>query len=391
MAIAAVFLATGRAEDSCDDGPFAPGRVGGLAFPETWDDKMTCECRWKGGDVITGIEAWSTYDHIEGIRFKFEISGWTNVHGKIPEKAIQTQLTEWEATDKVSVHIWNNQPKGYPMDAPAMIQIHRGDENIFQVGAASQRTTFPEIPGIDQGAGIILGVKARSADWVNSVEFKMLKPNMVSSELVDIKFEENMETWSKQQKGIETVSLDGMFIQNPYPVGGKEQMYEFGGTIRKENAQKLIEGTTNLWGGSISTSVGLSVGVPQLGEVTRDITVSAEYQRTKLKQTEEERKEGKDLTWKVATADGNLLKPQEAVKCSAWSLTGTFASPYTGTIRAKWADGSTFEYFTRGDFESVGWTRAYSQCEPWEISQIPSGARLGEAHDITKRAVEFRA
>ncbi|KAF2445309.1 hypothetical protein P171DRAFT_521318 [Karstenula rhodostoma CBS 690.94] len=296
---------------------------------------------------------------------------------------------EWEATDEISVHIWNNQPKGYPMDAPAMIQIHRGDENIFQVGAASQRTTFPEISGIDQGAGIILGVKARSTDWVNSIEFKMLKPNMISSELIDMVMKEDMEAWNKQQRGIETVNLDSMFIMNPYPTGGKDQTYEFGGTIRKENTQKLIDGTTNLWGSSISTTVGLSVVVPQLGDISNEITTSAEYQQTRLKQTEEERKEGKDITWKVGTAEGNLLKPQEAVKCSAWTLSGTFASPYTGTIREKWEDGSTFEYLTQGDFESIGWTKTFAHCEPWEISKIPSGARLGEAKDVSKRAVEF--
>lgn len=53
------------AEDTCNSweepggAPFAKGRVGGQAFPDPADYQMTCNCRWKGGDQIVGIEAWA--------------------------------------------------------------------------------------------------------------------------------------------------------------------------------------------------------------------------------------------------------------------------------------------------------------------------------------------
>jgi len=229
LALLASFVVYGRAEDSCLEGPFAPSQsaYGGLPFPSEWNhDTMSCECRYKGGDTITGVEAWATYDHIEGIRFKFELSGWTPVHGNQPADGIkQTQKTEWKAGDMVckysvkrcvwtrrrltvdaAVHMWNNQPKGYAMDAPAMIQIHDKDGKIiFQVGAASQRTVFPEITGINQGSGIILGAKTQSKvdnkNWINSLEFLMLKEGIVATQLINVKMDEDVDTWNKQQKG----------------------------------------------------------------------------------------------------------------------------------------------------------------------------------------------
>ena len=109
LAMLASFVVFGRAEDGCDDGPdaapFAPGRVGGQAFPAAWDYQMSCECRWKGGDSIVGIEAWSAQYQIKAVRFKFARTGWTDTHGDIPDdEAWQHDIQEWNAGEEVCMY-----------------------------------------------------------------------------------------------------------------------------------------------------------------------------------------------------------------------------------------------------------------------------------------------
>lgn len=93
------------AEDNCDAGPgeapFAPGRVGGLAFPSPADSQVACVCRWKGGEVLVGMEAWSTRTEITGIKFKFDRSGWTPVMGKTVGTSWYAKKGEWKADQPV--------------------------------------------------------------------------------------------------------------------------------------------------------------------------------------------------------------------------------------------------------------------------------------------------
>lgn len=101
-----VSLATlGRAEEDCDAGidkaPFAPGTVGGEAFPDPADDQVKCVNRWKDGETLVGIKAWSTRTEITGIKFKFDRTGWTDTHGKTVPRSWHTKTGEWNARQVV--------------------------------------------------------------------------------------------------------------------------------------------------------------------------------------------------------------------------------------------------------------------------------------------------
>ena len=182
-----------------------------------------------------------------------------------------------------------------------------------------------------------------------------------------------------------------MYIQNPYPKGGKEQSYEFSGTAEKEISVSAKEDWTNGFGLSFEYSVEASVKAPLLagGKVTKK--GGAKYDFAHLKSSGDETKKKKTLTWRVGSSRGQLLKPQEAVRCSASSFTGMFQSRWTGTVRARFRDDSSFEYRVRGDYQSVGWTETVASCEPWDIKDIPEGAAIATGSDIDMRAMAFRA
>jgi hypothetical protein len=242
LAVLASFIRHGRAaDDSCLVGPFAYAQYAysGLPFPAKWNhETMRCDTKWSSQDTIIGIEAWATYDHIEGVKFKYALSGWGALHGNAPKtgtKNLATNKAEWKAGEHVckyflelgnvkycltldtAVQLWNNRPKGYPMDAVGKIVVSyaNGGKQLFSVGCNQERMEPKQVDGIIQDSGIILGAKTQSgvdkrnkndANWINTLEFLMLKENMVSTELTRVKLEENIDTWNTQAKGTYIIS-----------------------------------------------------------------------------------------------------------------------------------------------------------------------------------------
>ena len=296
-------------------------------------------------------------------------------------------------TDTAAVHMFNNKPDDGPMDAVAMIQIHKGEENIFQVGAASQKTEFPEIPDIDQGAGIILGAKVRSGAWVSSLEFKMLKSKVISSELTDAALAQDMNTWNAQQKGMESIALRNIYFVNENEVGGPNLTYKFGNVVSKEVSKTLTTETTNLWGGSVSVTVGGGVKIPFLAEANVEVSATVEYQNTNMNSNSDTWTDGQDLTYDIGSpGESFLLPPQKASHCEAWAISGKFDSDYTGTVQAKLADGTKFNYFTTGKASSIGWVSGRTGCQEVDLKDVPSNALIekGKPLNSRKRAVQFR-
>jgi len=101
----------GWAQDSCDEGsdkaPFAPGLTGGEPFPSKWDHQMHFESRWRTGDTIVGIEAWSAKFQLKAIKFKFAMTGWTNTFGTVPDgDPWQHDVAEWGAGEEVGMCLY---------------------------------------------------------------------------------------------------------------------------------------------------------------------------------------------------------------------------------------------------------------------------------------------
>jgi hypothetical protein len=107
LAILASFIRHERAEDKCTEGPYqgAQYAYAGLPFPTRWNDaKQGCGTRWSSQNTVIGIEAWATHDHVEGIRSKYELSGWGPLRGNEPPETVRFrdyERKEWKAGDKV--------------------------------------------------------------------------------------------------------------------------------------------------------------------------------------------------------------------------------------------------------------------------------------------------
>jgi hypothetical protein len=55
-------------------------------------------------------------------------------------------------------------------------------------------------------------------------------------------------------------------------------------------------------------------------------------------------------------------------------VSGKFESDYTGTVQAKLADGSTYEYFTKGHVSSVSYVDAQASRQDMDLKDVPKDA-----------------
>jgi hypothetical protein len=102
-----------------------------------------------------------------------------------------------------------------------VVKTEKGDE-IFSVACHSQAMEPDEIPGIGQGSNIILGAKTqcginkvkdengkdKDADWINTLEFLMLKENMIYTELTKFNLDEDINNWNAQAKDTAPASFN---------------------------------------------------------------------------------------------------------------------------------------------------------------------------------------
>jgi hypothetical protein len=102
-----------------------------------------------------------------------------------------------------------------------VVKNEKRDET-FSVACHSQAMEPDEIPGIDQGSNIILGAKTqcginkaqdengkdKDADWINTLEFLMLKENMIYAELTKFNLDEDINNWNAQAKDTAPASFN---------------------------------------------------------------------------------------------------------------------------------------------------------------------------------------
>jgi hypothetical protein len=411
-------LATLGYAGDCDNdprNPFAPSSFAGPAFPPGPDYQTNCHAGWKNQETIVGIEAWSAKFQMKAVRFKFSSGRWTEPFGQVPEvgKGLHyTSMAEWAVGDKVSMYnsshwnsaritdivdiqLWNNKPDdGDPMDAVGKIVIRKGNQIIFDVGCDTKKTAKDPIE-VNSGAGLILAAKTRTGAWLQTIEFKMLKADIVNAELSSLTIQENIDTWNAQKKGIETVSLAEVYYQNANPVGGPSNTYTFQNTVSREESESIVSQRLDAYTpANFKISAKADIKLPKFGLDFGGEFSPLVYTLTKMRGTETKVANKVDLQYTMGSGfTNNLLPPQKAAHCTASATTGTFSSGYDAVITARFTDGSTFEYKDTGVVQTVSWSKAFAKCEIIDIKQVPANVNVQSAAPLNakppKRAIPF--
>lgn len=139
-----------------------------------------------------------------------------------------------------------------------------------------------------------------------------------------------------------------------------------------------------------AVTIGVSVGfnIPTMVGTTASVSSTTSFNMETIKQSSVSNSVTKTMKWSMTVpVDGG-----KAMHCLATSLTGTYKSDYTSTVRMTLSDGKTFDVKQRGTFSSVGWSDATAACAPIAIKDVPTTGNAKIKNLINgKRQVQFRA
>ncbi|CAI6335463.1 unnamed protein product [Periconia digitata] len=384
-----------------EDPPFAASTMVGLGGPGGMGD-WDCASRWHEGDTIIGVEGWATEFAVEGIKFHYASGEETPWYGRKYENdnghasmKMRKDKTTWGAGEAVDIKINGNRKQMKDKEQSngiGKIEFFVNGQSIWAVWATGKGAIQSDALEVPNGAGILLGVKARGVDWVESLDFKFLKSKVVSTTLVDMKLDEDLKDWNARNQGLERIDLKDTFFLNPNKPGGSNVTYKFSNKESRTKSHSVADMKSHSITAGVTFTVNAEFGVPLITKASVQTAWNFGYTFEMQKTTTNSESTATDLSYDIASPGAsNFLEPGKAVHCSAWAISGTYESDYTGTLVTKLEDGTKFSYLTKGHASSVSYGTSVAQCPEVDIKDIPSTAEVGETESAkSKRAVAFQ-
>lgn len=136
-------------------------------------------------------------------------------------------------------------------------------------------------------------------------------------------------------------------------------------------------------GMTYSVKTGLTVGVPEIAQITGEVGVEGKWELQKSSTDTW----GTTLTHESSFTQGSAIQestiaPGKAMHCSSVLFTGDYDMGYLGYYQATW-NGKTFYYMEHGTFKHNHNSQSFSGCGLVDISSIPGGAKVLNAPDTT--------
>ncbi|QND46198.1 hypothetical protein HB780_11105 (plasmid) [Rhizobium lusitanum] len=206
---------------------------------------------------------------------------------------------------------------------------------------------------IDVGSGICVGATGRSGLDIDNLGFYFQRP-FTAMTLDDVTYSNlNGQPCNPDRLSKETYTNNGT----------DEKQYTFSGSISVTDTSTWTTGQTFSLGGSI----GLTVGVPTIGEVNSTFTWEVG--------TSSEQSFSESSTHEMSWNYSGTLASHASITLLAVTYTGQADLPFTGTVHIVFTDGTTLEYPVSGTYEGVSYTSV-------EIQDVSGSAvkRLVPAH-----------
>lgn len=187
---------------------------------------------------------------------------------------------------------------------------------------------------VDIGSGICVGATGRSGSDLDNLGFYFLRP-FTSMRMDDVIYSDlNGQPCNPDNLSKETYTNNGT----------DEKQYTFSGSISVTDTSTWTTAQTFSFGGSI----GLTAGVPTIGEVNSTFTWEV---GTRSEQSFSE-SSTHEMDWNYS----GTLAPQASITLLAVTYTGQADLPFTGTVHIVFTDSSTLEYPISGTYEGVSYT-----------------------------------
>lgn len=198
---------------------------------------------------------------------------------------------------------------------------------------------------VDVGSGICVGATGRSGSDIDNLGFYFLK-SFTSMKLDNVIYSDlNGQPCNPDNLSRETYTNNGT----------DEKQYTFSGSIAVTDTSTWTTTQTFSFGGSI----GLTAGVPTIGEVNSTFTWEVG--------SSSEQSFSESSTHEMDWSYSGTLAPGASITLLAVTYTGQADVSFTGTVHIVFTDSTTLEYPVSGTYEGV----SYTTVEIQDVSASP--------------------
>ncbi|KAG9235422.1 hypothetical protein BJ875DRAFT_495019 [Amylocarpus encephaloides] len=362
----ASLLSLATAAGDCEKGPYAPTISVGADDIE--DSPKFCWAEYDQGLVVVGLEVWAARFHIKGVKMTMSDGSNRMIGQQQVDPQGGNERIAWGIKDKVTaLKMWKNK------DKKGLGKIEIEISNGKKLVCGNQKETSHDGPElIDPAGGTILGAKGAAGAWLENLGFLFLRSTIDEADIIDVKFDENMDQWNAEGRGIRSQDFGNSYFVNQDPPGSPNATFKFSNSKIVTSSKTLTQSSTHVVGAEVSVKVGGKVGVPFVAEGSIEVTATAKYSFERMNSEATTNTETRTIRWDW---DGSIA-PGKATHCKATAQSGEFSSPYTSTVNVHMVDGTTFEIKQKGDFISTGWTQATGVCGEIDIKDVPKGSLI---------------
>jgi len=166
------------------------------------------------------------------------------------------------------------------------------------------------------------------------------------------------------------MNLDDMWFKNS-DTTGPNKTYSFGGNEIMTQSKVLTQQNTNTFGTSVKTTISAEVEVPEVAKLSTSVEAGVSYEYSHMSSSALT----DSTTHTLIYSQTGGIAPGRAVHCTATSEKGSFSSGYNSTVTVTLAGGQKFNINQRGQFDSIGYTDAFSECVDAPLTKAPSSAK----------------
>lgn len=171
------------------------------------------------------------------------------------------------------------------------------------------------------------------------------------------------------------MNLDDMWFKNSDTItnttSGANKTFSFGGNEIVTTSKALTQQNTNTFGTSVTTTVSAEVDVPEIAKVSTSVAVGVSYEYSHMSSTALT----DSTTHSLIYSETGTIAPGHAAHCTATTEKGSYSGGYTSTVTVTLVGGQKFNINQRGQFNSIGYTDAFSNCVDVPLSQAPMSAK----------------
>ncbi|KAF2685592.1 hypothetical protein K458DRAFT_402977 [Lentithecium fluviatile CBS 122367] len=337
-------MASVRADGLCGAAPSGqPLQWVGDVHDEDKTDVDICETQWDQGRVVKGIEVWASKWNVQGIQLTFSNDELGHMIGT--KQGNKHQKLEWDPkSDTVEdVQLWSN-PQATRL-GKIYIKLSNGATLDIGIDKPAETAWYQETH-----SGIMLGAFGRADSAISAWGFMFLEDRVAKISISDFKFDEDLETFVSQRRGIDKVVFDSHVI---YATTTNDPAIWVERTKTETNSYSYTQAVT--WSYGLNYELEISAQVAGLGP---KMSFGVEWKVGMEFRKQWTESEATTLTFKV----NQPVEVGHTTMCVGYTEMGVFDGGYDALVHITLKNGKEFEFRERGTRKQAVFGKSETRC-----------------------------